>query len=560
MSTSTSSADVFKAKVYAAEDEIAPILKRGGPIEHFGSTLIAPAERVFGRVEDVQGYVDTVLAFTPVAQRFERASLPVTVRTRKGHTHAHYEHATWEKGPVIAVPDTAFGLRETTVLHEIAHHLDPRNRDSRAHGASFTETLVALFELVIGPEAAHLLRTAYATHGVPIGADSGAVTAAEHEARAPKDEVTLLDKISKVLHQAENASTEEEADAYFKRAQMLATRYSIDLAVARQHTAKKHKREEPEHRSFTVGRARKRGNVQMVNLFHAIASNNDVRINIAHDSTTVYPFGFGSDLDVCEALFAHLSIQMVSEANRFLKSGAHLDDVRTRLVKRAKWVPFHSCFDCALCSPRDTDGVWSRYAGCESCATCQAEYPCDGENWASGWDCGNSLYRRGHGYGHWDRKEEYETKPPSGQTARIAFYDAFVNRISMRLFEARREAEQAAETAHEQQLAAMAEERDFLRAGQATGELSQAETERLAELDRVLDTPMSSSTSLVLASKRDEVAAYYAANSNARGHWTGSKRQKTSSVPSARRAGDAAGRAARLSGTQALPGARKAVG
>jgi putative metallohydrolase (TIGR04338 family) len=69
------------------------------------------------------------------------------------------------------VPPYAAGggwaLSETTVLHELAHHLGP---DRPAHGPVFLAHLLHLYEHVIGPEAAHLLRVALAERGVTTGA------------------------------------------------------------------------------------------------------------------------------------------------------------------------------------------------------------------------------------------------------------------------------------------------------------------------------------------------------------------------------------------------------
>ena len=48
-----------------------------------------------------------------------------------------------------------------------------------------------------------------------------------------------LVRIAALLRQAEGTSNEHEADAFMQAAQRLATTLSIDLAVARAHTAKR---------------------------------------------------------------------------------------------------------------------------------------------------------------------------------------------------------------------------------------------------------------------------------------------------------------------------------
>lgn len=165
--------DSQKSLVYAAEDELAVVLSRGGTIEHFGSTLTLPEERRFGDVASIEPYLAKVLAFAPVA-RLPRACIPVTVRERRGITRAHYQRHTGPNGRgTIAIPPYRLGtraqqgwaLRETLVLHELAHHLSPRD----GHGPDFVAHELYLIEHVIGPEAAHLLRVAFYENGVQIG-------------------------------------------------------------------------------------------------------------------------------------------------------------------------------------------------------------------------------------------------------------------------------------------------------------------------------------------------------------------------------------------------------
>jgi hypothetical protein len=193
----------------------------------------------------------------------------------------------------------------------------------------------------------------------------------------------MLDKLAKILAQAENASTPEEASTYMKKAQSLATLGSIDLAVARQHTAKKEQREQPTHKMITIGQARKQNNARLVNLFNAIAYANDVRLNIANNSTFVIAFGMPSDIEVVEVLYASLLFQMVESANAWLKTGEYKKE-----------------------TVRGKKKVWDAY------------------------------------WGEWDYETVY--KPMDGRTARANFYDAFTGRISARLQEARKEALEAA--------------------------------------------------------------------------------------------------------------------
>jgi hypothetical protein len=279
----------------------------------------------------------------------------------------------------------------------------------------------------------------------------------------------MLDKLAKILNQAENASTPEEAETFLRRAQALATQTSIDLAVARRHTAKKEQREQPTHKTITIGQARKNNNARLVNLFSAVANSNDVKINVAMNSTYVIAFGMPSDIEVVEVLYASLLFQMTEAANAWLKTGQYKEE--TIRGKKKVW-----------------DSVWQE----------------------------------------WDYETVY--KPLDGRTARANFYDAFTLRLSRRLWDARREALEAAKartfTFHEEQ---------------ADGPSQEVKV----------------SAELVLKGKREEINDYYTKTSTAKGSWKGSKTSRYST--SARQAGDSAGRSARLGSNLAIGGQRTAI-
>ena len=136
----------------------------------------------------------------------------------------------------------------------------------------------------------------------------------------------LLDKIGKLLAQAEGTDNEHEADAFVARAQELATSYAVDLELARaRQQARRLKAVEEafEQRRLVVGERGKRGNRQQVFLYLAVAQANDVLVNVATDSTFVLGFGYPADLDVVERLWASLATQMASAAARRLRAGEH---------------------------------------------------------------------------------------------------------------------------------------------------------------------------------------------------------------------------------------------
>ena len=158
--------DTHRAAVYAAEDQLARALDRSSPrLDFFGSILTLPPERRFADLASIQRYADLVL------DSLDRLDVPpVTVRTRRGTARATYEPAT----RTIAIPVAdrrRWALRETVVLHELAHHLvtdDPSASDEPPHGPAFCGTLLGLLERVMSPEVALVLRGAYASAGVPV--------------------------------------------------------------------------------------------------------------------------------------------------------------------------------------------------------------------------------------------------------------------------------------------------------------------------------------------------------------------------------------------------------
>jgi putative metallohydrolase (TIGR04338 family) len=171
--------DAQRARVYAAENFVRTMFdraaERGDPVvEFFGTSLTLPPEARFSSAETVQRYVDEVLAHPAVRERWPVVA-PLRVRTRRGHTAAHYECGADADGlggaraaAIIAVPErgSSWALRELVVLHEITHHLVYQvNETAAAHGHEFVVTFCELADAVMGPEAAHVLRVVYAKEG-----------------------------------------------------------------------------------------------------------------------------------------------------------------------------------------------------------------------------------------------------------------------------------------------------------------------------------------------------------------------------------------------------------
>jgi hypothetical protein len=240
----------------------------------------------------------------------------------------------------------------------------------------------------------------------------------------------MLARIAALLRQAEGTDNTHEAEAFMAAAQRLATATSIDLAVARAHSATRTAAQVPSQRTITIGEPGARGLRTYVQLFAAIAAANDVRCDVASNSTFVYAYGFAEDIDASHALYASLVVQMVRACDAYLATGEH--------------------------------------------------------------------------------------RPTPTITARLNFQLAFGSRIGQRLSQARDEARREATES---------------RAAAATG------------------------TALALRNKEVELRDHYRTQSKARGTWRASSSSAGYSS-AARRAGDRAGRTARLGANPELPGAR----
>ena len=133
----------------------------------------------------------------------------------------------------------------------------------------------------------------------------------------------MLARIAALLRQAENTENAHEAEAFMAAAQRLATTTSIDLAVARAHAATRTAAQTPVQRTVTIGTAGSRGLRTYVQLFVAIAVANDVKCDVASNSTFVYAYGFAEDIDATHALYASLVVQMVKASDSYIATGEH---------------------------------------------------------------------------------------------------------------------------------------------------------------------------------------------------------------------------------------------
>lgn len=135
--------DPDKVKVYAAESAYVQWLEPA-------DTLID--EHRFDSVRDIQSYVDETLLQVGCVD-------PCRVRPGKGNEMAMYH----SREKAIVIPESAWALRESVVLHELAHHLVGA---SRGHGLAFRSAHVNLVETVLGHEASKLLQYEYFQRGL----------------------------------------------------------------------------------------------------------------------------------------------------------------------------------------------------------------------------------------------------------------------------------------------------------------------------------------------------------------------------------------------------------
>ncbi|MDT4915687.1 MAG: hypothetical protein QOH89_387 [Pseudonocardiales bacterium] len=132
-----------------------------------------------------------------------------------------------------------------------------------------------------------------------------------------------LTKLAALLRQAESTDNQNEAEAFMAAAQRLATATSIDLAVARAHAARRERRATPLAKRIEIGPPGKRALRTYVQLFLSIARANELTCDLAGNSTYVIAYGFATDIEVCEALYASLVVQMVRASDAYLRSGRY---------------------------------------------------------------------------------------------------------------------------------------------------------------------------------------------------------------------------------------------
>lgn len=296
--------DRSRGAVYVAEDRVASAMD--GPVRAVqldGVRLQLPAAVHFGTLEAMQRYADAVLGHPATTSRYPGRG-GVAVVPKRGFRSASYS------GGVVHVPIAdrrgRWALRDTVLLHEVAHHLAPGD----GHGPAFRAALVHLYDTQLGHGPAQLLRRQleHLEHLPDPDAEA---------AGRPPDAVR---RVAALLAKAESTANTHEAEAYLARAAIVAQRHSIELAVTalgpRPH------QQTPTHRMVSIGEPRRALNNRLVSLLLAIARAWEVRVEIGPSSTYVLVYGMPDDLDQVESVFATASTVMVTRAAEHVRSGA----------------------------------------------------------------------------------------------------------------------------------------------------------------------------------------------------------------------------------------------
>ena len=163
--------DAQRSRVYRAEDGWAARLdaaRRGAALATVGgSAVLLPSELRFGTLAVASTYADHVLGLPGVVDLAGRLPTP-GLRPRRGQRAAH-----WEPPGIIALPLRRHGepwaLRESVLLHELAHHVGETTGRTAGHRPPFPALVLLLVREALGEEAAFALRVAYGEEGVQVG-------------------------------------------------------------------------------------------------------------------------------------------------------------------------------------------------------------------------------------------------------------------------------------------------------------------------------------------------------------------------------------------------------
>ncbi|RPJ82747.1 MAG: hypothetical protein EHM13_08480 [Acidobacteria bacterium] len=150
--------DLSIATVYAAEDGVQELLRRGGIVDFYGTTLDLAQNRVRSFE---QWQLPFMQAMIEALYQKHRAGGPVVgpvLRESKKAGHPHYRPGKHE----IVLPSQAVYWTDLVLCHELAHALTPDSSGGNraAHDLAWRRTYCALVSEVVGREASMLLQSA----------------------------------------------------------------------------------------------------------------------------------------------------------------------------------------------------------------------------------------------------------------------------------------------------------------------------------------------------------------------------------------------------------------
>ncbi len=306
-------------EVYAAEERVVRWIEER-TVRLGGVTWQPEPDPLFRDVREVARFCE---------QACDRLGVPrVVVRARKGPKKAHYDGQLMEIAVPTAEVGGAWALRGLVVIHELAHHLVGVGgiREGGPHGATFRTRMMHALDVLGFPVQAQLLRIALET-------DEESV-----------EQETWRTRIEAILRQAEATPHLAEAETFMERAQELATRHAIDLALlaASDRSGGTARPEQPEEVVVVMGKAGQRWLRTYCRLFMAVARANDVEYLLAGNSTRMYAHGMPSDITMTIALHESLRAQMVASAAAWMKTGAWKEETALRWTgSRYREAPVH---------------------------------------------------------------------------------------------------------------------------------------------------------------------------------------------------------------------------
>ena len=148
--------------VYASQDALELILNdsaRDIKVFHgYGSSFPIPLERKFSEMDQVENYVNRVLKLNTIQNVYGKLS-PVAVKEIPTNENGEYKDRGRYSNGVIHLSPHGGGIsnhmRETYILHELAHHLvNPYGR----HGGQFVEAFLDLISAAMDEQLAYLFK------------------------------------------------------------------------------------------------------------------------------------------------------------------------------------------------------------------------------------------------------------------------------------------------------------------------------------------------------------------------------------------------------------------